>query len=221
MADFIRIPGEFLAQIATESERIPSLYYSRYRLVRDFFWLRLRFLHRLLTKYADGRSDCLDFGGGGGVFLPTLAGMFPRVTCIDLETAEARQVVARYRLDNVRLVREDIRQAQIAPCSFDAIVAADVLEHFRDMAPAAAALRTWLKDDGYLFTSLPTESALYVVLRRLFGVEKPADHYHTGAEVERFLSQNGFRPVKRTFCPLHVGFASLFIVSVWRKSSVR
>jgi SAM-dependent methyltransferase len=219
MADFVRVPGEFLAQIATGNDRTPSLYYNRYRLVCDFFWLRLRFLHRLLEKFVAGRSDCLDFGGGGGVFLPTLARMFPRVTCIDLETAEARKVVEHYRLENVRLVQEDICQAQIPPASFDAIIAADVLEHFQDMTLATAALRAWLKDDGYLFTSVPTESALYAGLRRFFGVEKPADHYHEGAEVETFLSQNGFILVKRTFCPLYVGFASLFIISAWRKSS--
>ena len=221
MAGFIRIPGEFLARIATDSDRIPSLYYNRFRLVRDFFWLRLRFLHRLLKKYGAGRPACLDFGGGGGVFLPTLAGMFPRVTCIDLETAEAAQVVEHYRLDNVQLLRQDIRNAQIAPGSFDVIVAADVLEHFRDMTPAAEALRTWLKDDGYLFTSVPTESRLYVILRKLFGVEKPADHYHTGAQVESFLAQHGFVMAKRTHCPLHIGVASLFIVSAWRKSDNR
>jgi len=70
------------------------------------------FFHRQLKRDAAGRSACLNFRGG--VLLPTLAGMFPGVTCVDLEKAEASQVVEPCRLDNVKLLTQDIRCAQIA-----------------------------------------------------------------------------------------------------------
>lgn len=217
MPDFIKIPREFLAEIATGSERIPSLYYHKHWLVREFFWLRLRFVYRHLHNHADKRGTCLDFGGGSGVFLPTLAGLFDKVVCIDLETTEAEKVVKQYNLGNVVLVQRDIREAGFREEEFDVIVAADVLEHFRDLRPAVAALHRWLKTDGYLFTSLPTENFFYRWLRRVFKVNKPEDHYHAGDEVETYLEDNCFESVGRTYSPLIFNLLPLFIISAWRK----
>jgi SAM-dependent methyltransferase len=214
---FVEIPAEFLASIATDSERIPTLYYTGNAPSRRIFWQRLRVLHRLAALHARKRS-CLDFGGGGGVFLPSLAGLFERVVSIDLETAEAERVVERYGLRNVRLLRADVTRAELDEGPFDAIIAADVLEHFRDLEAPVAALRRWLRDDGVLLTSLPTENWVYVLLRRLFDVEKPPDHFHTGAEVERLLAERGFRRVARRFVPLGLPLAPLYLVSAWRKA---
>lgn len=161
---------------------------------------------------------CLDFGGGSGVFLPSLSGIFKTVTCIDLDTGEAEAVVREYGLDNVVMRRRDISDGELAEAPFDAIVAADVLEHFRDVTPAAKAIHDWLADDGFLYTSLPTENFVYVILRKVFGVTKPYDHYHTGYEVEAYLQAHGFRRVKRRFVPLIARLFPLFIVSVWRKT---
>lgn len=96
-----------------------------------------------------------------------------------------------------------------------------VLEHFRDLAVPVAALRRWLADHGTLFTSLPSESGLYERLRRLYGVVRPPDHYHTGFEVEAFLEQHGLRRVARRFVPLVVRLAPLYLVSAWRKDAPR
>lgn len=216
MRGFVEIPAGFLASIASDSERIPTLYYTGNAPIRRVFWQRLRVLHRLAGRHARRRS-CLDFGGGGGVFLPSLAGLFERVVSIDLETAEAERVVERYGLGNVRLVRADVTRAELDEAPFDAIIAADVLEHFRDLEPPVAALHRWLRDDGVLLTSLPTENWVYVLLRRLFDVEKPPDHFHTAAEVERSLSARGFRRIARRFVPLGLPIAPLYLVSAWRK----
>lgn len=221
MPDFIQIPREFLAEIATGSERIPSLYYHKNWFIREFFWLRLRFVYRRLLKYADKRGKCLDFGGGSGVFLPTLAGLFTKVVCIDLEIEEAGKVVKNYDLRNVILVQKDIREAGFQEQEFDAIVAADVLEHFRDLRPAVSALHQWLKSDGYLFTSLPTENSFYHWLRKVFKIVKPEDHYHTGTEVETYLEENGFALVDKKYSPLIFNLFPLFIISSWQKKKIR
>lgn len=219
MPDFIQIPREFLAEIATGSERIPSLYYHKNWFIREFFWLRLRFVYRRLLKYADKRGKCLDFGGGSGVFLPTLAGLFAKVVCIDLEIEEAEKVVKNYDLRNVVLVQKDIREAEFQEQEFDTIVAADVLEHFRDLRPAVSALHLWLKTDGYLFTSLPTENNVYRLLRKVFKIVKPADHYHAGTEVETYLENNGFELVDKQYSPLIFNIFPLFIISSWQKKN--
>ncbi len=215
-AAFAEIPRDFLSRIATDSERIPRLYYSRYAAVRAFFWMRLRLVFRLMRRLSPRAKNCLDFGGGGGVFLPTLCRAFEQVVCVDLETVEARAVQLEFGLDNLRLVQGDIGAVELTAAPFDAIVAADVLEHFPDLAVPVAALERWIARDGVLYTSLPTENGLYVALRRVFGITKPADHYHTGAEVEGFLERRGFTRVARLHVPLYRGVLPLFLVSAWK-----
>src|SRR5437764_3557107 len=71
--ELIRIPPKFLEEIADESDRIPRLYYARNPLLRRMFWERLYVLNRMLNRHLESRENCLDFGGGSGVLLPTLA----------------------------------------------------------------------------------------------------------------------------------------------------
>jgi len=216
---FVEIPGEFLAEIATDSDRIPKAYFTISSAIGRVFWMRLRFLHRMAGRFAPRRDRCLDFGAGGGVFLPTLAGSFARVVAVDLETLEARRVIERFGLENVTLVQGDVADVELADAPFDAIFAADVLEHFRQLDTPLRRLHEWLADDGVLFTSLPTENLLYVALRLVFGIEKPVDHYHTGHEVERALARAGFVRTKRWYVPLRLRIAPLYLISAWRKGA--
>ena len=214
---FVSIPPGVLKEHATESSRMPKLYYHPNFLAREFFWLRLRYLSRYMQKYASDKRECLDFGCGTGVFLPTLAKLFPSVTGIDIETEEAKQIVDRYRLP-VRLMNADIYKEDLPPKSFDVISAADVLEHFSELEPPVTKIREWLKDDGLLFTSLPTENAFTRACRVVGSYEKPWDHYHTGYEVETFIRKMGFRAIHRaTVIPIF----PLYLVAVWRKPESR
>lgn len=218
MSRFVKLEDAFLATIATDSDAIPTLYFEGNPLTRGIFWLRLKWLYKLARLHADPTSTCLDFGCGGGVFLPSLAGHFPRVVAADLETTEASRVVERYSLDNVELVRADLLRDSLPHAPFGAVFAADVLEHFQDLSLPTNALHKWLKDDGFLFTSLPTESWLYRLLRLVCGIVKPEDHYHSGYEVERYLASHGFQRVRRWYVPARVPILPLFLVSAWRKA---
>src|SRR3989442_1470634 len=129
MGRFIEIPGTYLAEIAEESDRIPRLYYDGNHLLRRMFWQRLYCLNRLMNRCLETHGSCLDFGGGAGVLLPTLANNF----------------------------------------------------------------------------------------RKVFGVEKPWDHYHTGYEVEAQLERCGFTRIKTTCVPLHFPVAALFLITAWRR----
>lgn len=211
---FVEIPPDVLKENATVSARMPKLYYHPNVLARKFFWLRLRYLSRLMQKYAAGKRACLDFGCGSGIFLPTLEKLFPSVAGIDIETQEAKQIIDLYSL-RVQLINADIYRKDLPPRSFDVISAADVLEHFRELGPPVCKIRQWLKDDGLLFTSLPTENAFTRGCRLVGSYEKPWDHYHTGYEVEAFISNNGFRAIHTAKV---VPVFPLYIVSVWRKT---
>lgn len=216
---FVPVDPAFLRRIASGSEVTPSLYYHPNPVLRRAFWERLHAIHRMMdaTMGAAGRRGgrCLDFGGGGGVFLPTLARRFDEVVCIDRDVREARQVVAEYGLRNVRVDEADILATEY-PDRFDAVVAADVLEHFPELAPPVGRIAAWLAPEGHLFTSLPTESGLYGLARRLFGVAPPPDHYHDAAGVEAFLERSGFRAVRRTWRPLPVAAVAMFSIAAWR-----
>ncbi|MGH9604579.1 MAG: class I SAM-dependent methyltransferase [Terracidiphilus sp.] len=195
---------------------MPKLYYHPNWLARKFFWERLRVLHRYLSQYPVRRDSCLDFGCGSGVFLPTLASEFKSVTGVDIETAEAQKILAYYKPSNVSLVNTDIyTTTEFGPGMFDVVTAPDVLEHFKELGTPVARIRSWLKSDGFLFTSLPTENAFTRATRIAGKYQKPWDHYHTGYQVEEFLSANGFHRIRRSLLsPLF----PLYLISVWRKA---
>src|SRR5260370_23062716 len=117
---YVEIPPDVLKQYATGSIRMPALYYHPNILARKFFWLRLRYLSRYMQKYAARKRECLDFGCGSGIFLPTLTKLFPSVTGIDIETEEAKQIIDRCDLP-VRLVNADIYNENLPSKKFDVI----------------------------------------------------------------------------------------------------
>ena len=217
MADFIVLDRRFLRRIVADTRRTPSRYHHPFAPLRMIFWQRLKVLFRMVKKHALGRRRCLDFCGGGGVFLPSLAQLFAQVDCVDLELSEAEQVVEHYGLKNVRLLSLESAAADLGEGSYDLIVAADVLEHFADLSMPVSALKTWLAVDGVLLTSLPSESWLYGQLRKVFAVTPPADHYHRACDVEAFLAEQGFRKCQRRFVPFHCKPLALFHVTCWRQ----
>jgi len=219
MSDFEKIsPAEFRALALRPPEEIEFYGYDNV-LLREVFWQRLVVMDQLLCRHVRGRSSCLDLGSGSGAYLPTLARRFTRVVGADRNTADAARMVASRSLDNVTLVERDVFAIPFGDGEFDAIVAADVLEHFPETQPIARRLHDWLSADGVLLTSLPTESWIYALLRKVFKVTKPEDHYFAGREVEGVLAAVGFEPLERRFVPLGVPLTSLFLVTAWRKQA--
>lgn len=214
---FIPVDPAFLRRIASGSSDTPSLYHHPNPILRRSFWTRLRAINAMMDRIDAGTGRCLDFGGGGGVFLPTLSGRFREVVCIDRDTRDAHRVVAEHRLTNVRLDETDILTTEYQK-PFDVVVAADVLEHFPELDAPVERITAWLAPNGHLFTSLPTESGLYALARQAFGVTKPVDHYHTADEVEAFLESRGFRPRRRTHRPLPgPRFTAMFSITAWTR----
>ena len=217
MGLFVKIPPLFLKKIASNKDATPTLYQNKNIILRNFFWWRLETIFRLLTNYAKNVDRCLDFGGGGGVFLPSLANIYRQVVCVDIETKEAAEIIKHFNLTNAKLITGDIKTVKLEEASFDVIIAADVLEHFVNLEQPVNAIKLWLKNNGYLFTSLPSENIVYTILRKLLKMQKPVDHYHNAYEVETFIGNNGFRRIHRTFLPFKFGITPLFVISVWKK----
>jgi predicted TPR repeat methyltransferase len=216
---FIEIPQKLLRTIAVSTplsscERMPKLYYYPIGFVRKFFWLRLRCIYKSMMKNVKNWHACLDFGCGNGVFLPTLSSLFSSLKGIDIEMVEAPQIVDYYDLKNVQLIKSDIHTYEFVEKSFDVIIATDVLEHFKKLDRPVSQIYRWLKDDGMLFTSLPTENVFTKGARILGRFQKPWDHYHTGEAVESFLLQHGFCKIEMSIV---IPICPLYLVGAWRK----
>jgi SAM-dependent methyltransferase len=190
-------------------EDTPTVYTDPRVLVRELFWRRL---DALLALSRSRRGRVLDFGGGNGVLLPTLSRRFDQVTCVDVHASVARALVERESLPNV-VVREGRIEALALPAGhFDAIVAADVLEHMQDLPPIARELARLLRPGGELLVSLPSENPFYELGRALFRYRKPDDHYHAGAQVVEELARHLELSELRHF-PLNVSPLGVFLLA--------
>lgn len=219
MADFVKIPPAEFRSLALRPPEEVEFYGYENPFLRETFWRRLVVMNRLLERHARDRSSCLDLGTGSGAFLPTLSRHFAEVVAVDQNVSDAANVVAAHGLANVTLRQCDVLAEPFGRGEFKAIVAADVLEHFPATESIAGRLLDWLADDGVLVTSLPTESWIYLLLRKVFGVEKPKDHYFSGAEVEATLTRTGFTALRRCFVPFGIRTTSLFLVTAWRRGN--
>jgi 2-polyprenyl-3-methyl-5-hydroxy-6-metoxy-1,4-benzoquinol methylase len=103
---------------------------------------------------------------------------------------------------------------------FDAVVCADVLEHFARPEKLLENVRGWLKDGGVLFASIPNVANISVRLALLFGRFRYAergilDHTHvtfyTRASARDLLERCGFRirAVEATAMPYELALPSL------------
>jgi 2-polyprenyl-3-methyl-5-hydroxy-6-metoxy-1,4-benzoquinol methylase len=219
---YVKPPLELLRRLIDGQTRSSDIaldvYCADNFLLREFFWARLWMLALLIRRFSRPDDSCLDFGGGSGIFMPSLASGFRSVDLIDLNTAQAEQLREVYKLDNVRITRANIEQFDFGGGAFKAIIAADVLEHFEDLSFPIERIRHWLDAEGTLYTSLPSENLAYRLLRVVFGKQKPHDHYHAAWQVERFLAENGFRKVFGIYHPLFLPLFPLFRISAWQKA---
>ena len=93
---FVIIPPKIIKEAASQNKFIPTLYSHKFFLVRGFFWLRLRLIYSLIIETIINRTNCLDFGGGGGALLPTLSRVSKNVDCGDKVCYEASYIVQYY-----------------------------------------------------------------------------------------------------------------------------
>src|SRR5690606_16890120 len=129
-----------IARIKHEREELAREFFDRY--ADDF--REQQDLIAPFDQYADGVTDLLlqtepekhqqvlEIGPGEGEFLPTLAGIFHRVTAIDiskemLEKAEA--LIRQQKLKNVTLLKADTADAVQQQIRVERVVCNMVLHH--------------------------------------------------------------------------------------------
>lgn len=200
----------------TDVTKERNIYAHPNPIARDIFWQRLECLFAYLRKYTDKNCRIIDVGGGSGVFLKGLAQYFERVDMIDMDACEAKFLKEHYRLDNVNIHEMNLSEFQ-TDTLYEAVIFADVLEHFEDLSFPLQWVRANLDIHGLLFISLPTENFLYDLGRKIVRKAKPADHYHSSRTVVGFLEENGFEIVADSFAPVYLIPIPLFQIVVLRR----
>jgi len=217
-SNIVKINHDFLMRIHHGEIHTPNMYFHSNVLVRWLFWERLNVIAGYIKSnpYMN-KIKCVDFGGGSGVFLPTLSSIFQEVILVDLDPSQANFVIEEYGLENCKVVKADAFEQSFE--NVDCIIAADVLEHFECTADIISQIKMWMNDSTFLVSSLPTENWLYVFLRKIFRQEKPIDHYHDSNYVESCLIEAGFSSTQNTRAlPLPKPF-DLFSIKEWRLST--
>lgn len=208
----VRIDKNILLKL-TDKDKERNIYTHPLFLARDIFWQRLEYAFKFLKKHTQKNIRVLDFGGGSGMFAKALSQHYDDLTIIDLDTTEAENIKAHFNLDNITIVNEDINHFSTDD-TFDLIIATDVLEHFEDLNIPLAFFKKFLKDDGLLLVTLPTENRLYEFGRVLINKTKPKDHYHMSKDVLTFLTSNHFTIIDKKFVPRYVVPIPLFEVAI-------
>jgi len=208
---FERIPKEFLQANYSNSEHVPSLYWHPNPFLRWVFYSRLERIAKLVPEPTQNQIVC-DFGGGGGAFLLTLSRNFQKVILLDYETVEAEAVIKHYNLNNVEIIKGDALSNGLPEHSLDVVIAADVLEHFQDVREPVKEIRRLLKPQGLFFMSGPTENFWYRLGRLIFGIQKPADHYHTAKEIEEVLLEESYIIKRKLYLPINISLLGIFAI---------
>ena len=199
-----RVPDHLLHRMAEQlppeqrdEMAIPS-YLHRNRAMRWMAWRRVHVVAARLQRAAvawragEGRH-VVDFGCGAGVLLEAASRAADRVTGIDIVLRAAEMLVEELSLKNVTLLPPDQAETTITPGSVDVVIAGEVLEHLdHDLDRTLDLFGRWLVPGGRLLVSLPTESPLYRLGRRLAGFH---GHYHhsDAAAIDRAITGAGFR----------------------------
>lgn len=152
-------------------------YVHKNPLVRWIFWKRLKTILNFAVN--EKAKRVLDFGAGSGIFMLSLAKYYKEVHSLDLNTKALEYLKKRYRLNNVKIANGNMNnQLPYRHEFFDIVIAADVLEHFKDSSKIQEEFKRVLKKNGCLIVSGPTENFIYQLARKyLYRRKKPADHY--------------------------------------------
>ena len=205
-----RIPVELLERMARElpaeqrdEMAIPS-YLHRNPAMRWMAWRRVEVLAARLRRVAAAArpGTVVDFGCGAGVLFDEASKLADRVVGVDIVLDAARMTVEALGLDRVALMSPDEAAATIAPGSVDILLAGEVLEHLEDdLERTLERFAGWLAPRGRLLVSLPTESRLYRLGRRLAGFHGHY-HHHDAAAIHRAILAAGYREIATDKVPL-------------------
>lgn len=161
---------------------IPS-YIHRNPIVRQIFWNRVFAILNQISRLAP--KSILDFGCGSSIITALIDPKIDRfVTDVFYEPFDFMQQC----LANLQGVKKIYQSNLISMESqFDIILAADVLEHLSDdhIKNQLVLFHKWLKSNGHLIISGPTENLIYKIGRKIAGYK--GDYHKTNVKIVNII----------------------------------
>jgi SAM-dependent methyltransferase len=163
---------------------------------KDFEGSSHRVLLRLVRHYSSG-GTLLDLGAAGGHLARALQGHFSRRIGFEYNLEQLPRLSRR--LDQGVII--DLETVEKLPSSVDAVILGDVLEHLRDGRRVLRMIRSSLRDDGYLFLSVPNVANIVIRIGLLFGyftytrrgiLDRTHLRFYTKGSIQREVRQSGF-----------------------------
>ena len=156
---------------------------------KDFEGSSHRILIDLIRRHARKRGTLLDLGAAGGELGSELRDDFDRTIGFEYNIDCIGQLSGHFD----QIVIADLERVKELPQDIDVIVLADVLEHLRNPRTALDLVRAALKDDGYVFISVPNIANITVRLGLLFGIFEYRDRGILDHTHLRFYTKRTFR----------------------------
>ena len=212
----IKIPPDMLEEFSCNSYVDSPVYFNRNPIVQFLNWQKLDKLLHLCNSREN--ASVLDFSCGNGVLFPSLSRKYTKTIAMDIHTSAANKVKQYYNLENMFLVKGDGAKIPFPDNSFDVVIAASALEHFKEIEKPISEIKRVLKKNGSFVFLSPSENVFYKIGRIFFGIVKPPDHYYEADEIIQRIEEN-FEIEKKLQCPIP-WFSSLAVYKLVKAKQI-
>jgi cyclopropane fatty-acyl-phospholipid synthase-like methyltransferase len=160
----------------------------------------MRWVEKLLGVLGDG-SDVLELGCGGGSAATQLMAERHRVHGVDISPRQVER--AQERVPGATFECADATGLELESSSFDAVVSLYMLGHVprAEQAPLLGSISSWLRDGGYLLTTMGTADADDEVDDDWLGAPMFFASFDEG-ENRRMLADAGFESIESSVIPI-------------------
>jgi SAM-dependent methyltransferase len=161
----------------------------------------MRFVRELDALLPDG-CDILELGCGRGVPVTRELAKRHRLTGVDISAAQVE--LARHHVPEASFVHADYTELDVAPGSFDAVVAILTLTHVpRDEhAGLLAQIAEWLREGGRLLCSLGAGDTPAAIEADWLGAPMYFSHYDADTN-RRLVRDAGFELLRDELVTMH------------------
>ena len=151
-----------------------------------------------VEKYKIPPGKLLEIGSGYGILMGVAQGR--EWECVGLELDRNRMNFAIEKM-GVRVINKVLRNSEFSfpDRYFDAVILADVIEHFRDPKEDLLEINRILKDDGFVLINTPNAESLWVKIYNRNGQNMDTQQHiflFTRSTLKLMLEKTGFRVVR-------------------------
>jgi 2-polyprenyl-3-methyl-5-hydroxy-6-metoxy-1,4-benzoquinol methylase len=183
--------------------------YSHANPLIDFlFWQRIKIVYEYILK--NDIKTVIDFGCGSGIMSYLLANQGIKVYSMDVEMSPLKKMEQFISFPKSIDFINTSTEKFTSDIKVEAIVALDVLEHIENLEEQLTIFHTWLKPNGEIIVSGPTENIFYKIGRKLAGSDFSGDYHVSNIQaIKQIMKETtSITPIK-TLYPV-INFFEIF-----------